>query len=87
MHPLRRPLMGGPLCRVSILRNGNVPHCYFYNFRFKEIIKVTSRFKKLHIMSLNFFLLWLGSMSHVGFTNGYIALSNLRVSSPSSPSA
>ena len=26
------PLMGGPQCRLSILRNGNVPCHYFRNF-------------------------------------------------------
>ena len=26
------PLMGGPHCRLSILRNGNVPCRYFRNF-------------------------------------------------------
>ena len=25
-------LTGGPQCRKSILRNGNIPCCYFYNF-------------------------------------------------------
>ena len=28
---IRGPLMGGPQCRLSILRNGNVPCRYFLN--------------------------------------------------------
>ena len=30
--PSEGPLMGGPQCRLSIFKNGNVPCCYFRNF-------------------------------------------------------
>ena len=32
VHFVLGPLMGGPQCRLSILRNGNVPCHYFSNF-------------------------------------------------------
>ena len=62
-------LDGGPQCRMSILRNGNVACRYFCNFNvdFKIAKYRLSNLGKAHGMSLIFFHMSMGFMSHVDF--------------------
>ena len=59
------PSTGDPQCRMSILRNGNVPCRYFCNFHV-DFRTSPVEFKD-RPMSLIFFPMSLGSMSHVDF--------------------
>ena len=63
------PLTGGPQCRMSILRNDNVPCRYFCNYHVDFRIGKCrlSNLGKALDMSLIFFPMLIGSMSHVNF--------------------
>ena len=63
----RQGAQGGPQCHMSNLRNGNVPCPYFCNTHvdFKSLISHV-QFKDWP-MSLIFFLMSIGFMSHVDF--------------------
>ena len=77
-EPVRRPLMGGPQCHLSILRN--VPCRYFCNFH------VAFKIAQYHLSNLRNSVLVIFLPVLIGFmlilTNGHVALSNLRVTGP-----
>ena len=77
--------MGGPQCRLSILRNGNVPCRYFLNFTvdFKIVPCPLSILRKVNV-PCHYFLFLSVDFKRVqchlsNFKKGCVALSNLRV--------
>ena len=82
---LKGPLMGGPHCRLSILRNGNVPCRYFKNFPvdFKIVPCLLSILRKVNV-PCHYFLFLSVDFKRVqchlsNLKKGRVALSNLRV--------